>query len=123
MSEARAGKSKNRLYYFLAAPFIGAVIGYFASTIKPPGSSPLFQLPRWLMFDPSLQTFGPYLAVCIIPWCLFAIYWETAAKNAAQTKSSETRFSRLIHVLLVNIALLIELIPIVGLGRFVPAMP
>ena len=55
-----------------------------------------------------------------IPWILFSLYWEIAAKNAAEAKSSEALSSRRFHVFLANLALLLEIAPIRGLGRFLP---
>jgi hypothetical protein len=54
-------------------------------------------------------------------WVLFSLYWEIAAKSAAAAKSSESQTSRGIHVFLANAALLLEIVPIRGLGRFLPA--
>jgi protein-S-isoprenylcysteine O-methyltransferase Ste14 len=58
--------------------------------------------------------------VAAVPWVLFSLYWETAAKNSAAAKSSEGKVSRGIHVLLANVALLLEIAPIRGLGRVLP---
>ena len=55
------------------------------------------------------------------PWVVFSLYWEAAAKNAAVAKSSESKVSRVLHVFLANVALLLEIAPIRGLGRFLPA--
>lgn len=63
------------------------------------------------------------LLVAVLGWILFSIYWEAAAKSAAQAKTSESKRSRGIHVFLTNAALLLEIAPIRGLGRFVPALP
>jgi len=46
------------------------------------------------------------------------MYWEHAAKGAAAAKSSEGKVSRGVHVFLANVALLLEIVPIRGLGRF-----
>jgi len=56
-----------------------------------------------------------------IPWVVFSLYWEAAAKNAAAAKSSESKVSRALHVFLANVALLLEIAPIRGPGRFLPA--
>ncbi|HSY90705.1 MAG TPA: isoprenylcysteine carboxylmethyltransferase family protein [Candidatus Binatus sp.] len=58
--------------------------------------------------------------VAAIPWVLFSLYWEIAAKNAAEAKSSEAKVSRGLHVFLANMAILLEIVPIRGLGRFLP---
>jgi protein-S-isoprenylcysteine O-methyltransferase Ste14 len=55
-------------------------------------------------------------------WLLFSLYWEAAAKNAAPAVNSESRWSRRLHVLLANVALLVIFIPVPGLRqRFLPA--
>ena len=51
---------------------------------------------------------------------LFSIYWELAAKGAAEAKSSESKGSRGVHVFLTNVAVLLILAPIAGFGRLLP---
>ena len=54
-------------------------------------------------------------------WVLFSIYWSIAARNKAPTKSSESTGSRQLHLILVNVALLVLIIPVPGLTlRFLP---
>lgn len=73
--------------------------------------------------DRSLLSYRGFLLASVAVWALFAIYWDHAAKGAAPAKSSESRWSRGLHVALVNLALLLEIVPIRGLGRFLPASP
>jgi protein-S-isoprenylcysteine O-methyltransferase Ste14 len=73
--------------------------------------------------DRSLLHYRGFLLAGIAAWALFGIYWDHAAKSAAAAKSSESRRSRAFHVTLVNLALMFEILPIRGLGRFVPASP
>lgn len=73
-----------------------------------------------LAIDHELLGHKKFLLACLAPWVIFGIYWDIAAKNSAAAKSSESRGSRGIHVFLANAALLIEIAPIRGLGRFVP---
>ena len=73
--------------------------------------------------DRSLLSYRGFLLASVAVWALFGIYWDHAAKNAAAAKSSESRWSRGLHVALVNLALLLEIVPIRGLGRFLPASP
>jgi protein-S-isoprenylcysteine O-methyltransferase Ste14 len=61
------------------------------------------------------------LVAAATPWVIFSLYWEAAAKNAAKAKSSESSFSRGIHVVLTNLALLLEIIQFPFGGRFLPA--
>ena len=60
------------------------------------------------------------LICAVIPWLLFSFYWEAAAKNVAAASSSESKSSRGIHVLLGNLALVLEIVQIRALGRFLP---
>jgi len=73
-----------------------------------------------LAFDKALETHREFVLAAAVGWLLFGIYWEFAARNAAAAKSSESRVSRGIHVFLTNVALLLEITPIRGLGRFSP---
>jgi protein-S-isoprenylcysteine O-methyltransferase Ste14 len=55
-------------------------------------------------------------------WVVFSIYWEIEAKKAARDKSGESSASRVLHVTIVNVALLLLFIPVPGLnGRYLPA--
>jgi len=76
----------------------------------------------WYALDSALKGRWQYFA-CMAGWALFTIYWDIAKKNAAPTKSSESRGSRRVHVILINLALLLELIPMRALGRLLPATP
>ncbi len=71
--------------------------------------------------DRSLLSYRGFLLAGVAIWALFGIYWEIAAKNAAEAKISESRRSRGVHVVLVNAALVLEIVPIRGLGRYLPA--
>ena len=73
-----------------------------------------------LAFDNALLAHRQFV-VAGIGWVLFSVYWEVAAKSAAAAKNSESHASRGFHVLLTNMALLLEIVPIRGLGRFLPA--
>lgn len=42
------------------------------------------------------------MGVSVIAFCLFGIYWETAARNASKANVSESRISRWIHLALVS---------------------
>src|SRR5437867_11291527 len=56
-------------------------------------------------------TNGPLLASGAL-WILFIGYWTAAAKNAAPTKSSESRESRRRHQRLMNAALFLLFVPV-----------
>jgi protein-S-isoprenylcysteine O-methyltransferase Ste14 len=71
--------------------------------------------------DQALLAHYPLLVAGILGFVAFSLYWEIAARNAAAAKTSESKGSRAVHVFLVNAAFLLEIAPIRGLGRFVPA--
>ena len=60
------------------------------------------------------------LVAAATPWVIFSLYWEIAAKNAAKAKSSESRSSRGIHVVLTNLALLLEIVQFSWAGKYLP---
>jgi len=71
--------------------------------------------PRWLMLPR-----GMWLAIALI--CFFSIYWSAAAKNSAPTQSSESAWSRRLHLIVLNSAVLLLIFPVPGLTRrFLPA--
>jgi protein-S-isoprenylcysteine O-methyltransferase Ste14 len=61
------------------------------------------------------------MIVAAIPWVIFSLYWEIAAKSAAEAKSSESSSSRGVHLFLTNAALLLEIVQFRWFGRFLPA--
>jgi protein-S-isoprenylcysteine O-methyltransferase Ste14 len=62
---------------------------------------------------------GMWLSVAL--WCVFSIYWSIASKDSAPTKSSESVWSRQLHLILVNAALILLVAPVRGLTyRFLP---
>jgi protein-S-isoprenylcysteine O-methyltransferase Ste14 len=64
------------------------------------------------------------LWVSAIIWALFAIYWEIAAKNAAPEARAESGMSRMLHVSMVNVGMLLLFVPMPGLtGRWLPTTP
>jgi protein-S-isoprenylcysteine O-methyltransferase Ste14 len=55
-------------------------------------------------------------------WLLFSVYWSIEAKDSAQTKTAESWWSRRLHLIWVNGALLLLVLPVPGLTRrFLPA--
>ena len=99
----------------LLASACGAVIGALAVRF---GGNVSTSFPAFAL-DKALLTHHRYLFP-VIPWMLFSAYWELAAKGAAAAQSSESKASRGFHVLLANLAVLLEIVPIRGLGRFLP---
>lgn len=69
----------------------------------------------------SQSTFSVPQLLSIAEWSLFTFYWSAISKKASPAKHSETRESRRVHVLLVNLALLLVALPIRQLTpRFLP---
>jgi protein-S-isoprenylcysteine O-methyltransferase Ste14 len=111
MPEQPRRKSTNQAVRFAA--FIGALVGalFGRPVIKP-------WLDRHMQFTP-IQNW-PMIA-SFVPWVIFSLYWEIAAKNSAPAIKSESRFSRGIHVVLANAALVLIFFPIRSLNqRFLP---
>jgi protein-S-isoprenylcysteine O-methyltransferase Ste14 len=106
---------KNR-WIILVASLCGAVVG---ALIVRYGAHIASRIPAFAI-DRVALTHKRYL-VATIPWILFSLYWEIAAKGAAKAKSSESSTSRTFHVLLANVAVLLVIAPIRGLGRFLTA--
>lgn len=71
--------------------------------------------------DRSLLGHRGFLLAGIAIWALYGLYWEQAAKGASAAREKEGKGSRRLHVALVNLAFLIEIVPIQGLGRFMAA--
>jgi protein-S-isoprenylcysteine O-methyltransferase Ste14 len=93
----------------------GAVVGALAVLL----GGHIVELSSAFAIDKVSLAHRQYM-VAAIPWVLFSLYWEIAAKDAAEAKSSEAKVSRGFHVLLANVAVLLEIVPIRGLGRFLP---
>ena len=99
----------------LISAVAGAVIGALATRHKNFSIS----VPA-LMPDKALLAHRPLLLAAAACWVLLSLYWEREARHATEAKTSESRGSRAFHVFLTNAAVLLEIAPIHGLGRFVP---
>jgi protein-S-isoprenylcysteine O-methyltransferase Ste14 len=97
-------------FYFRHRGGVGVFDGKYFWDIRVP----------WLEYDAGLRSHLPFLLAAIAGWAVFSLYWEAAAKNAAEAKNTESSASRGIHVFLTNAAFVLEIIPVRGLGRFVP---
>ena len=64
---------------------------------------------------PPLANWPMWLAA--LGWIGFAVYWGAAARNAADSKASESAGSRRIHVLLLNVGQLLLFVPVPGLRQ------
>jgi protein-S-isoprenylcysteine O-methyltransferase Ste14 len=113
-----AAKNKNQiaLYRTLAGALVGALIGALLGrpVIKP-----------WIDAHHGGFHFKSWtLLASIVPWVVFSIYWEIAAKNSAPAVASESKFSRTVHVVMTNAALLLMFFQIPGLNQqFLPDRP
>ncbi|HLY17311.1 MAG TPA: hypothetical protein VKR61_08795 [Bryobacteraceae bacterium] len=94
-----------------AAALVGAIVGALFVRID----IPVNQIP-FLTPDRALLDHRAFLAASVVGWVLFSLYWEIAAQGAAAARSSESKAPRAVHVALVNLALVIEIAPIRGLG-------
>src|SRR5579872_3655186 len=65
--------------------------------------------------------FPPAMLVSAALWVGFSIYWSIAATNRAPSRSGESIVSRQFHVIAVNVALVVLLVPIPGLIRRIVA--
>ena len=103
---------KSLLRQVAVAAAIGAVVG----ALRLRGHA-LPALPAHLGFSLGMR-------LSLVLWLLFSIYWALAAKDSAPTRSSESVWSRQLHLVLVNAALLLLVLPVPGLTwRFLPANP
>lgn len=69
------------------------------------------------LFDVSLG-----LKLSFGVWLIFTLYWSISARNSAPARSGESSWSRQIHLILVNGALVLLFLPIPGLThRLLPA--
>jgi protein-S-isoprenylcysteine O-methyltransferase Ste14 len=109
-------KNKRTNAVWIAAAF-GALMGAAAVSKIHIAVIPFFRV------DAALRNHKPFLLAAIACWALFGVYWEKAAGGAAPAKSAESRGSRMIHVWLVNVALLLEIVPIRGFGRMLQPLP
>jgi protein-S-isoprenylcysteine O-methyltransferase Ste14 len=102
-------KSRFRTSKILWEAIIGAIIG--ASLVRHGKAA----------FIHSLLRIAPPMRASLILWLIFSVYWSIAARDSASTQSSESKFSRAFHVLWVNGALLLLILPVPGLThRFIP---
>jgi protein-S-isoprenylcysteine O-methyltransferase Ste14 len=99
------------------AAVLGAVIGYRLAIRK---SAPI----NLGSFKSAFGSPGMLVAVAIL--CIFSFYWSAAAKDSKPAESSESKASRMFHLIVLNggVILLVFSFSIPGFGkRFVPASP
>jgi protein-S-isoprenylcysteine O-methyltransferase Ste14 len=73
--------------------------------------------------DTELKGHKGFLLAAVACWAIFGVYWDYAGKSAKTAEKSESRSSRSVHVILANVALVLEIAPIRGLGRVLPISP
>jgi protein-S-isoprenylcysteine O-methyltransferase Ste14 len=100
----------------LWATLIGAAVGALVVSLK--GGAPLRLEDFGLGSTPMTRL---QVIVAAVPWLVFSLYWEIAAKSAAAAKSAESSSSRGVHLFLTNAALLLEIVQFPWFGRFLPA--
>src|ERR1700733_3529575 len=93
----------------VVAAIVGGIIGALISR-------------RNLAFTSRIQHEFPVgLCISVALLFLFSIYWSIAAKDSAPTKTSESWWSRQLHLILVNGGVLLLIFPAPGLTRrFLP---
>jgi protein-S-isoprenylcysteine O-methyltransferase Ste14 len=70
----------------------------------------------------SLFEFPNGMKVSVGLWIVFTLYWTISARDSAPKQSAESTWSRQLHLILVNVALLLLILPVPGLTRrFLPA--
>ena len=101
-------KTTRALLPMMAAALVGAAIGVAGRR------TPLLEFSKGLSFTPAMR-------VSVGLWLVFSIYWSIASKDRAPDRSGESILSRQAHVIAVNLALLLLILPIPGLTqRFAP---
>jgi protein-S-isoprenylcysteine O-methyltransferase Ste14 len=100
-------RTTNTLLKMLIAGAVGGIIG--GGLVAHRNASSLLMVPR-----------GMGIAIALI--CFFSIYWSAAAKDSAPAQSSESVWSRRLHLIVLNSAVLLLIVPAPGLTwRFLPA--
>ena len=103
----------NPLKKILIASVVGALLGSVGSLLgRKTHTSP--ELMAQLKVPMAVK-------ISLGLWFVFSIYWSIASKDSAPTKTSESKWSRQWHLILVNVALLLLVVPVPGLTRrFLP---
>lgn len=104
-------KTTKQLLNVAKAAAMGAIIGIF---LVRKGN-----LPEWVR---GMAGFPIGMRASLGLWVLFSVYWSIAARKSAPTRTSESVWSRQWHLILVNVALLVLVLPVPGLTRrFLPS--
>jgi protein-S-isoprenylcysteine O-methyltransferase Ste14 len=114
-------RMNSTLVMTIIVALIGAGVGFFFPLQS--SAVPARPAHTWQELMNGLKAVGLPLPMVgsIALWMLLYIYWEVAAHHAAAAVETESRPSRFIHVLLLNVAQLILFLPVYGLrARFIP---
>lgn len=103
-------KTSNPITRVIRAAVFGAIVGV--------------AITRWHNSSHMLDAIfhiTPALRISITLWVIFSIYWSIAARKSASTQSSESKWSRGLHLFLANGALLLLILSVPGFThRFLP---
>jgi protein-S-isoprenylcysteine O-methyltransferase Ste14 len=98
----------NRAIRILLKLGAAVIVGVYIARHMPRSVSAQFQFPAAMR-----------LAIALL--FAFSVYWSIAAKDSAPTKTSESKWSRGLHLALVNGGVLLLILPVPGLTRrFLP---
>lgn len=101
-------KTANALRPIAIAALVGAAVGAVGR------KTPLLSFTNGIALTPAMR-------VSVGLWFLFSVYWSLRSKDKASTRSGESFVSRQAHVIAVNAALLLLILPVPGLTRrFLP---
>jgi protein-S-isoprenylcysteine O-methyltransferase Ste14 len=101
-------KTAKALRPLVLAALVGAAIGAFGRKTR------LLDFAKGLSLTPGMRA-------SVGLWLIFNIYWSIASKDSAPKQRGESSLSRLAHMIAVNGALLLLILPVPGLtGRLLP---
>lgn len=114
-------KISTTIVWTIVAAFVGAGIASYLSKQYEASMPQPAQNPHDIVTNFAVIGFPLPMVISVTLWLIFSIYWETAARHADATTDSESRSSRRLHLLILNLAQLILFVPIPGLrARFLP---
>lgn len=107
---------RQRGRIILLAAGIGAVFGAVWARLRAHAAA---RIPG-LELDHDLLAHRWWFLAALLLWGLLSVYWEVAATNASTARPTESAFSRALHVGLANVAVILIMAPLRGLGRLWP---
>jgi protein-S-isoprenylcysteine O-methyltransferase Ste14 len=97
-------KTAKALRPLVLAAFAGAAIGAVGRKTS-------------LLDFTKAMSLTPAMRVSVGLWFVFSVYWSIASKDRAASRSGEPILSRQVHVIAVNLALLLLILPVPGLTQ------